>query len=340
VLAHEGHGIYSRFMEGCDYPASTPLGKHDGATQKAILGVHGVTPLDVDDEIGYLDNTRTARFITIAHAISIRPSPPPGRRFHVLIWFGPDVPPEERPNGSSIRGADVKVNGFIPWPGCWHVSGVHYEPVHHPGTPPGCLYIVRGTRELAAAMRADQEDEKARRAAERARLLAKADEYTTKLNRQRASRGLPPLPLPSRDRHGGGNGGNGHDGQLAACVLGWVRQAANAGRDPASPEVKEEIYARWCQAAILHTIDPSYPFTREDFEDGHSGHYDSALAKVLREDAEMHRLLYERGGVAFVEDATRQARQLPRRHQAHARRDGRDTPEQVRLAYEREGRMR
>jgi hypothetical protein len=157
VLAHSGHGVYGRFDEGRDHEATTTRKDTDGPAQRCILGVYGMTPLDVDYEPDFM-TTRTSRFVTVAHAISIRPSPGPGRRFHVLIWFGPDVPPEERPNGSSIHGADVRVNNFVPWPGSWHHSGVKYEPVHHPGTPPGCLYIVRGTREMAAAMRADQAD--------------------------------------------------------------------------------------------------------------------------------------------------------------------------------------
>ena len=75
---------------------------------------------------------------------------------------------------------------------------------------------------------------------------------------------------------GGGHGGSGggHDGEIAARVLGWVRQAVNAGADPADPEVKDWIYRQWRQLAVPR--DPAWPYEREDFE----RHYKTAAAKA------------------------------------------------------------
>jgi hypothetical protein len=240
VLAHSGHGVYGRFDQGRDHEATTTRKKDDGPTQKCILGVYGIVPLDVDDETGYM-TTRTARFITIAHAISVRPSAPPGRRFHVLIWFG-DVPLEERPNGSSILGADVRVNNFVPWPGSWHWSGVQYEPVHHPGTPPGCLYIVRGTRELAAAMRADQEDYRA----------AHPGGNGGGGGQHGEGRDLPPTGVLLE--HGAPHP---HDTMMYKLACRLARQGMT----------EEQAYAIWRRVADL-TQDPGYPFEyEEDFLD-------------------------------------------------------------------------
>ena len=76
----------------------------------------------------------------------------------------------------------------------------------------------------------------------------------------------------------GGNGGTGggHDGQVAAKVMGWVRQAVNAGRDPTDPAVKQEIYQQWLKVAVPQ--DQGWPYELADFEDRH---YRTAVATAL-----------------------------------------------------------
>jgi hypothetical protein len=65
--------------------------------------------------------------------------------------------------------------------------------------------------------------------------------------------------------NGQGNGtGGGHDGELAAAVLGWVRQGLGT----------EDIYQRWVKIAIPR--DPAWPYERKDFE----RHLDSARRKA------------------------------------------------------------
>ncbi|HSR82675.1 MAG TPA: DUF5906 domain-containing protein, partial [Streptosporangiaceae bacterium] len=159
-----------------------------------------------------------------------------GARFHILVDCR-GVPPDLwPPSQGPVFGGDIKSCGFIPRPGSLHWSEELYEPVIHPGN---ITRILVATPELISAMTADRADCDAER-------------------RARAN-----------------GAGGGHDGELAAKVLGWVRQAMNVGQDPAGPEVREWIYARWLEIAIPR--DPDWEFDRDDFE----RHYRTAVQKAL-----------------------------------------------------------
>lgn len=141
--------------------------------------------------------------------------------------------PGRWPVQGPIPGADVKSNGWVPLPGCTHWTGARYEPQF---TPDGLVRIVPATAELMAAILADR---------------AESGGYSS---------------------GGVGGTGGGHDGRVAARVLGWVR--AGLG--------KQECYSRWQQIAV--PLDPSWPFTREDFE----RHHRTAVAKAAAGPAPGH----------------------------------------------------
>ena len=137
------------------------------------------------------------------------------------------VPASDWPGQGPIAGGDIKSAGFIPMPGSGHWSGGLYELAHYPAV------IVPATTALMAAIIADRADEDARRRAQ----------------------GL---------HTGSGGGGGGHDGQVAATVLGNVLRGLS----------KERCYAEWLKVAVAR--DPSWPFEAEDFE----RHYGTAVAKA------------------------------------------------------------
>jgi hypothetical protein len=279
-------GSYDQFRYGRDHPSTWTSIHH---LQPSLICCPTSWTIGVDvDHPELFDTTRTARLIGRAQAISTV-----SERYHVAVdWREALVMGEFGwPRQTPIRGADIKSRGFIPVPGCVHYTGQLYQPV------PGAV-AVPWTRELAGAIFADQEDEKARRKAEMDRLLAGVNEI-------RATLGLPSLTGRT------GNGG-GHDGQVAAACMGMIIKRLRKGWE-VSPELKEDVYDEWCEIAIPH--DPARPFDRGDFERHYGDERRGGLAEalnVIAADAEMHRLLYERGGYAWAEEATRQARQLPR----------------------------
>jgi hypothetical protein len=279
---HAHTGKYTQFRYGCDHPSTWKI----RTLQPSLICCPTSMAIGVDVDYPELfATTRTARFIGRAQAISTV-----GERYHAQLDFR-GVPAIAWPRQRPIRGADIKSRGFIPVPGCVHYTGQLYQPV------PGAV-AVPWTRELLGAIIADQDDEQARRKAEMDRLLAGVNEI-------RASLGLPPLA-------GGTGNGNGHDGQVAAATMGMIIKRLRKGWE-VSPELKEDVYAEWCEIAVPQ--DPDRPFERKHFErhygDERRGGLIEAL-KVIAADAGLHRLLYERGGYAWAEEATRQARQLPR----------------------------
>jgi hypothetical protein len=283
-------GSYDQFRYGCDHPSTWKSIRH---LQPSLICCSTSLVVGVDvDHPELFDTTRTARFISRAQAISTV-----GERYHALIdWReAPLIGERGWPRQVPIRGADIKSAGFIPVPGCVHYTGQLYQPV------PGAV-AVPWTRELAGAIFADQEDELARRRAEMDRLLAGVNEV-------RASQGLPPLT-------GGSGNGNGHDGQVAAATMGMIIKRLRKGWQ-VGPELKEDVYAEWCEIAVPH--DPDRPFDRKDFTDGHQGHYDTGLPKALKviaDEAALHRWLHESGAYAWAEAANRQAQELPRPRRA------------------------
>lgn len=186
-------------------------------------------------DVDHLDGYLTTR--TAQHIRREHAISTRGERFHVLV-DARSVPADRWPKQGPIPGGDIKSNGFIPMPGSTHWTGEKYEPVL---SADGLATVVAATPELLAAIEADQ-----------------ADAASTR---------------PHGSSGSGGNGG-GHDGEVAAQVLGWVRQALNAGLDPADPAVKEQIHGLWLKIAVPR--DPAWPFTREDFE----RHYATAVAKA------------------------------------------------------------
>lgn len=188
---------------------------------------------------GGLDVDRSDEYLADCPlAAFIRPEHAVSRRgdqhWHAVIDMR-GVPRDQWPSQGPIPGGDLKTNGFLPVPGSWHWSEEKYEPVIGPG---GRITIVPCTPEILAAMH--------------------------------ASRAM----MAGTGAGGNGGSGGGHDGEVAAQVLGWVRQAVNAGRDPADPAVKGEIYQRWLSVAVPQ--DPGWPFELEDFQ----RHYGTAVAKV------------------------------------------------------------
>jgi hypothetical protein len=103
--------------------------------------------------------------------------------------------------------------------------------------------IIPATLELTAAMRADRAD---------------AD----------ANGGRVP---------GGGNGG-GHDGEIAAAVLGMILRGLRAGMAP-DGRLKAAVYQQWREVAVPH--DPDWPFEPADFERHYGDERHGALAKAL-----------------------------------------------------------
>jgi len=113
--------------------------------------------IDIDDLQEFLA-TRTARCVGPAQAMSRR-----GDRCHILA-DGRGLVKSLWPRHGPIAGGDILANGWVPCPGSEHWTGMPYEPVLDPY---GRFPVMPGTTELLAAIKADQDDEKARRRAER-----------------------------------------------------------------------------------------------------------------------------------------------------------------------------
>lgn len=178
-------------------------------------------------------STRTARFISREQAFTFQDE---SSEFHYHALIDARlVPASDWPGQGPIAGGDIKSAGFIPMPGSGHWSGGRYELAHNPAV------IVPATPALMAAMIADRADEDARRRA---------------------------LGMHTGSGGNGGGGGQGHDGQVAATVLGNILR----GMD------KEQCYAEWLKVAI--PADPADPFEREDFERHYGDERRGALAKA------------------------------------------------------------
>ena len=151
-----------------------------------------------------------------------------GDRYHILV-DARQVPPDLWPGQGEIRGANGLHAADIKSNGWVPVPGSrHYsDELYKPVLHDGKTRITPCTPQILTAITA---------------------------GRQQA---------PSAQVSGHGNGG-GHDGEIAAQVLGWVRQGM----------AKEAVYAEWLKIATPR--DPAWPFERGDFE----RHHRTALAKV------------------------------------------------------------
>ena len=150
VLAH--NGPMTQFAYGTDTPTTWT-----GRFQKCQVCTwqSGALGVDVDYE-DLFASTRTARLVGREQAFTVR-----GRfRYHILV-DGRWVPEQHWPGQGPIAGADIKSNGFIPVPNCWHYEGDLYELAHNPAI------IVPATPELMAAIGADRADADAARVAGR-----------------------------------------------------------------------------------------------------------------------------------------------------------------------------
>jgi hypothetical protein len=143
-----------------------------------------------------------------------------GPGYHAII-DARGVPDGQWPKQVPICGADIKSRGFIPVPGSWHWSGEQYRPVFDAN---GLTTVVPATPALIRAILADQADAKSK-----------------------------------SGRDGRGGNGGGHDGQVAATVLGNVLRGLSKG----------QCYMAWRRAAVAH--DPDWPFDDADFERHHRG---------------------------------------------------------------------
>jgi hypothetical protein len=212
VLAHAGK--YEQFRYGCNHPASTQASRGDGPDQRAIICCPGSGTIAVNVDVEELFmTTRTGQLIGREQALTTR-----GFGFHVFI-DARTVPPEHWPKQGPIAGGDIKSNGFIPFPGCWHYSGDQYELADHGGGVRGM--IVPATPELIAAINADRADH----------------------DRQRRAAG----GSSSSNGHGGGDGG-GHDGELAGAVLSMILRGLD----------KEQCYTEWLKIAVPRDPDWAY----------------------------------------------------------------------------------
>jgi hypothetical protein len=278
ILAHRGS--YDQFRYGHDHPSTWGLSHF----QRCLLCCPGSMAIGIDVDYPELfATTRTARFIGRAQAISTV-----GERYHVLLDFR-GLPLIVWPRQTPIRGADVKSRGFIPVPGCVHYTGQLYQPV------PGAM-AVPWTHELHGAIIDDQRDEQAR-------CQAELDRYWAGVNEVRAGQGLPPLT--------GGTGGHGgcHDDQLSAATMGMIVKRLRAGWQ-AGPELKEDVYAEWCEIAIPR--DPSRPWERRHFDRHYGDERQGGLAealKVLADEAAWMPGLMAWAEAATAEPAARRPRQ-------------------------------
>lgn len=146
VLAHKGH--YTQFAYGTD----TPSYWNRPDLQVAIIcsKQSGVIAIDVDRpeafHAGFI-----SRHITPDDACTTRWDPKlEEHRFHVLVDMRA-IPHYLWPGQSWTAWGDVKANGFVPWPGSWHYSGIRYEPENDNGWP----HAVPATLELVADIQAD-----------------------------------------------------------------------------------------------------------------------------------------------------------------------------------------
>jgi hypothetical protein len=234
VLAHTGP--YSQFAYGTDTPSDWPVPKRQ--LQTAMICSIGSRVIGADvDFLADFAGTRTGQLIGPGDALTRRNED----HFHIVI-DARSVPDGDWPRQGPIPGADIKSNGFIPWPGSVHWSGDRYEPVVHEN---GKGRIVPATPELITAINADLADERARRKAEW------------------GSSG-------GGGGNGGGGNGNGHDGEVAATVLSNILRGLT----------KEQCYAEWLQVAIPH--DPDDPFTYDDFERHYGDETTGAVAAARR----------------------------------------------------------
>jgi hypothetical protein len=254
VLAHSGTGIYERFRYGEDHPSDQPArgGRGDGPLQVALIlcPASRAGGVDVDREHGYTEpgsagrpanypgdpeyhpgwperyvpgflDTRTAALIGRAQALTTRGPD----HYHILLDLRA-IPIEDWPRQRPIAGADIKTNGFIPFPGSWHYSGDRYELTDfgkhgRPG-------YVTAWPELIEAIKADQDD------------LARA---------RRAGGGGS-----GGGGGGGGGSGGGHDGEIAGAVLSMVLRGLS----------RKQCHAEWLKIAVAR--DPSWQFDDGDFE--------------------------------------------------------------------------
>lgn len=146
VLAHRGS--YIQFAYGTD----TPSWWNRPDLQWAIIcsPQSGVIALDVDRPADF-PGSHTSGYVTIADASTTRWDPKLDQhRFHILVDMRA-IPRWQWPGQSWTAWGDVKANGFVPWPGGWHYSGIQYEPARSTGLP----YAIPATPALVAAINAD-----------------------------------------------------------------------------------------------------------------------------------------------------------------------------------------
>jgi hypothetical protein len=256
VLAHRGR-YEDLFRYGEDHPSdqSARADVDEGPLQKALIlcPASGAGGVDVDREHGYTErafrgvpaiypgdpqyrpatperyvpgflDTRTAALIGRAQALTTRGPD----HYHILLDLRA-IPIEDWPRQRPIAGADIKTNGFIPFPGSWHYSGERYELTDFGRHGRG---YVTAWPELIEAIKADQDD----------------------LARARRAGGA----------HGGGGGGGdggGHDGEIYSevskmvlrgltrgqCYAEWLKIAI--ARDP-SWQFDEDDFDRHYRSAV------------------------------------------------------------------------------------------
>jgi hypothetical protein len=228
VLAHTGP--YEQFAYGTDTPSDWPDRGHARRQelQKALICSPWSGLIAVDVDYEQ-EFAGTRTGKLIGRAQALTTR---GRGFHILLDCRGIPPQDWPPRQVPIAGADIKSKGFIPVPGCWHYSGERYELTDFGRHGRG---YVTGWPELIEAIKADQADQ-----------------------RQAGGGG----------NGGGGGEGGGHDGEVAATVLGNILRGLD----------KEQCYAEWVKIAIPHN--PGDPFTREDFERHYGDESRGALAKA------------------------------------------------------------
>jgi hypothetical protein len=141
ILAHRGS--YRQFLPGTDTPSTWPY-----PLQLAIVcsPASGVIAIDVDNP-ELFRGSRTAQLVSRADACTVRDD-----HFHILV-DARGIPRGQWPGqGRAGTGADawgdIKANGFVPAPGCWHHTGHPYAVTGRPAVP--------ATPALMAALRADR----------------------------------------------------------------------------------------------------------------------------------------------------------------------------------------
>lgn len=146
VLAHKGS--YTQFR----YGTHTDSYWNRNDLQLAIIcsKQSGVIAIDVDRPEAF-DGSFTSRHISPDDACTTRFDPQLGEhRWHALVDMRA-IPHYLWPGQSWTAWGDVKANGFVPWPGSVHHSGIRYESANYNGWP----HAVPATMELVAAIQAD-----------------------------------------------------------------------------------------------------------------------------------------------------------------------------------------